>query len=61
MRANLRLYDILIEQPRNRGKGASVLPGLQKATGDFILFQDAALEYSPSYGDLIYPIRKCGT
>jgi glycosyltransferase involved in cell wall biosynthesis len=59
LRANPALYDILIEQPRNQGKGAAVLAGLKQASGDYILFQDADLEYSPShYSDLIYPIRK---
>ena len=59
LRANPALYDILIDQPRNQGKGAAVLAGLKSATGDYILFQDADLEYSPShYGDLIYPVLK---
>lgn len=61
LRANPNLYDILIDQPRNQGKGAAVLAGLKVATGDYILFQDADLEYSPShYGDLVYPILKFG-
>lgn len=59
LRAHPGLYDILIAQPRNLGKGAAVLEGLKVATGDYILFQDADLEYSPShYNDLIYPILK---
>jgi len=61
LRANPGLYDVLVEQPHNQGKGAAVLAGLKKASGDYILFQDADLEYSPShYNDLIYPIRKFG-
>ena len=59
LRANPNLYDILIDQPRNQGKGAAVLAGLKVATGDYILFQDADLEYSPShFGDLVYPVLK---
>jgi glycosyltransferase involved in cell wall biosynthesis len=55
------LFTYLIRQPKNGGKGAAVLAGLQKATGDFILFQDADLEYSPSeYSALLYPVREFG-
>lgn len=31
----------------NRGKGASIHTGLTHATGDFVLFHDADLEYAP--------------
>lgn len=59
LRANPHLYDMLIDQSRNQGKGAAVLAGLKVATGDYILFQDADLEYAPShYNDLIYPVQK---
>ena len=60
LKANPQLYDVLITQP-NGGKGAAVLAGLRKATGQYILFQDADLEYSPSnYSVLLYPVRKFG-
>lgn len=38
---------IIILREKNGGKGAAVKSGLEKATGDFILIQDADLEYNP--------------
>ena len=44
---NQNLYDILINNEKNLGKGGSVKKGLEKANGDYIIFQDADLEYDP--------------
>jgi len=61
LEANPALYDTLIKQPQNGGKGAAVLAGLRVATGDYILFQDADLEYSPShYAALLHPVQNFG-
>ena len=48
----------LITNQKNSGKGFSIRQGIQKATGDVILIQDADLEYDPNdYEKLLNPIR----
>ena len=41
------LYTKLIKLKKNLGKGGAVREGLKNATGTYVLFQDADLEYSP--------------
>jgi len=51
------MVDRIIYHPVNRGKGAALRSGFAAATGDFILVQDADLEYSPEdYPVLLEPL-----
>lgn len=52
-RPEIRLY----RKPKNEGKGAAIRTALGMATGDFVLVQDADLEYDPAeYSTLLKPL-----
>ena len=53
------LFTKLIKQSKNGGKGAAVKAGLSAATGEYVLFQDADLEYDPNdFGRLLQPVLR---
>ena len=59
LKNNSYLYDTLIENKINKGKGFAIINCLNKIDGEYILIQDADLEYNPKdYNQLFEPALK---
>lgn len=57
IRENAHLSVILFNQPYNQGKGAAIRKAIELSTGEYVIVQDADLEYDPrEYNDLLKPV-----
>ncbi|HEX7900569.1 MAG TPA: glycosyltransferase family 2 protein [Planctomycetota bacterium] len=50
----------VVRQSRNQGKGAAIREGFKRATGTFIVVQDADLEYDPADIEALLEVLRAG-
>jgi glycosyltransferase involved in cell wall biosynthesis len=54
---NPSLQVVYFKHEINKGKGAAIRTGINRATGEYLIIQDADLEYDPQeYNDLLKPV-----
>ena len=59
IKKNMHKVQKLLYHEKNLGKSAALRTGIKNATGDYIIIQDADLEYNPSeYNKLLKPLLK---
>jgi glycosyltransferase involved in cell wall biosynthesis len=59
IKANPKLNIQYLKHSVNKGKGAALHTGISNATGEYLVIQDADLEYDPEeYNDLLKPVVK---
>ena len=55
---NKHLYDKIVINKKNSGKGSAIKQGINVAKGSYILFQDADMEYDPNdYKNILRPVK----